>query len=75
MKDVILNTYKRERDSELAITAGHINEQMDNNPNFTDPPTELADLRELLPEYRSAVHEARTRSKVAVSKKKDLKKR
>jgi hypothetical protein len=74
MKDIILNTYKRERDSELAITAGHIDEQLENNPNFTDAPPELAEMKKLLPEYRAAVQEAKTRSKVAVSKKKDLKK-
>ena len=75
MKDIILNSYKRERDSQLATIAGHIEEQMTNNPNFTDAPPELAELKKILPEYSASLKDALTRNKVAVSRKKDLKKR
>jgi hypothetical protein len=73
MEPIILKTYKRDRDSELATSVTRIDEGMDNNPNFTDPPPELAEMRKLLPDYRVAVANAKGRDTVAVSIKKDLK--
>ena len=74
MKDVILTTYKRERDTELTSTVTHVVEEMTDNPDFPDAPKELEEMRVLLPNYQKAVADAKTRSKVSVSRKKDLKK-
>jgi len=38
MEDIILKTYKRQRDSELITDATRVHEGMDGNPYFTDPP-------------------------------------
>jgi hypothetical protein len=73
MEDIILNSYKRERDSELATTSIHIVEGMENNPYFPDPPAELAAVKKLLPGYQTAVANAKGRDKVMVSFKKDKK--
>lgn len=73
MKDIIVNSYKRERDSELGTVATRITEEMDNNPNFPDPPAELGEIKTLLPKYVVAVANAKSRETLAVSIKKDLK--
>lgn len=73
MVDIILKTYKRQRDSELTTDATRVQEGMDNNPNFPDPPPALAELNKLLPEYGIAVANAKGRDTVMVSIKKDLK--
>jgi hypothetical protein len=73
MEDIILKTYKRDRDSDLTTSATRVDEGMDNNPNFPDPPPALAELRKLLPEYGIAVANAKGRDTMMVSIKKDLK--
>jgi hypothetical protein len=73
MEAIILKSYKRDRDSELATSATRVDEAMDNNPNFPDPPPAKAELKKILPDYRSAVANAKNRNLVAVSLKKDLK--
>ena len=73
MEDIILKTYKRQRDSELTTDAIRVHEGMDGNPYFTDPPQALADLKKLLPEYPVVVANAKGRDTMAVSIKKDMK--
>jgi hypothetical protein len=73
MEIIILNSYKRERDSELATTSIHIVELMEANPYFPNPPAELAEIKKLLPGYQIAVANAKGRDKVMVSVKKDMK--
>jgi hypothetical protein len=73
MQDIILKTYKRDRDSNLTTSAIRVDEGMDNNPNFPDPPPALAEMRKLLPEYGIAVANAKGRDTLMVSIKKDLK--
>ena len=73
MEDIILKTYKRQRDSELTTDATRVHEGMDGNPYFPDPPPELAELKKLLPEYPVVVANARGRATLAVSIKKDMK--
>lgn len=73
MEPIILKTYKRERDSELSAVVAHIVDEMTDNQNFPDPPPTLDLIGKLLPIYGKAVADARTRDKVAISHKKDLK--
>ena len=73
MKSTILTTYKRERDSELSTITQRILQEMDNNPNFPNPPAALANIKKLLPEYQEAVASAIGRETVKVSVKKDKK--
>lgn len=73
MEDIILKTYKRDRDSDLTTSATRVDEGMDGNPYFPDPPAALADMRKLLPEYGIAVANAKGRDTMMVSIKKDLK--
>lgn len=73
MESIILKTYKRERDSELGILVTHIDKEMTDNQYFLDPPPALGLIRTLLPIYVGSVANAKTREKVAISRKKDLK--
>jgi hypothetical protein len=73
MEDIILKTYKRDRDSDLTTSATRVDEGMDSNPYFPDPPPALAELKKLLPEYGIAVANAKGRDTMKVSIKKDLK--
>jgi len=73
MERIIINAIKRERDSDLITTTDHILEEMENNPNFPNPPAELATIKRLLPEYQAAVANAKGRNTVMVSLKKDRK--
>jgi hypothetical protein len=73
MEDIILKTYKRDRDSDLTTSAIRVTEGMENNPNFPDPPPALAEMKKLLPEYSIAVANAKGRDTMMVSIKKDLK--
>lgn len=73
MVPTILKSYKRDNDSELGTSATRVTEGMDNNTNFLDPPPAYVALKTLLPEYRTAVANAKGRDSVAVSLKKDLK--
>jgi hypothetical protein len=73
MVPTILKTYKRDNDSELGTSATRIVDGIDNNPNLIDPPPAYVALKTLLPDYRTAVANAKGRDSVAVSLKKDLK--
>jgi len=74
MEQIIIQSIKRERDSELATAGYEVVDGMENNPYYPDPPQELAELKKLLPEYHIAVVDAKGRDKVKVSIKKDMKK-
>jgi len=74
MTPIILNSYKRERDSDLGTLVAHIVEEMENNPTFSDAPPELAAIKKLLPEYQTSVANAKKRNTVMISIKKDKKK-
>jgi hypothetical protein len=75
MKNIIVKSYKRDRDSDLGTFGTHIDEQMTDNPDFSDAPPALTELRTLNPDYGVSVANAKTREKVAVSIKKDKKAR
>lgn len=73
MVPTILKTYKRDNDDQLQTSITRVVEGWENNPNFLDPPPAYVALKTLLPEFRSAVANAKGRDSVAVSLKKDLK--
>lgn len=70
MEAIILKSYKRERDSDLATTSKRIVEKMENNSNFPNPPEALAKLKSLMPVYHDSVVNAKGRDKEMVAVKK-----
>jgi hypothetical protein len=75
MKNIILNSYKRQGDSEIITTGHRITAKMDNNPNFTDAPPELAEATQLLPELQDAVSNAKGRDIEVINLKNERKAR
>jgi hypothetical protein len=73
MKNTILRTYRRQRESDLATTAHRIVEKLENNTNFPNPPTVLAELKQILPEYLAALANAKGRDTEMISVKNDKK--
>ena len=72
-KFIILKKYKRERDSELITTVKRVIEKSRNNPKLPNPPEALEELEKLLPDYSSAVVNAKGREKETIAIKKKLK--
>jgi hypothetical protein len=73
MKNTILKTYKRQRESDLVTTGHRIVEKMENNTNFPNPPASLANLKKILPEYQAALIAAKGRDRELISIKNDKK--
>lgn len=73
MEAIILKSYKRDRDSEFATSMTRVVDGLTNNPDLLDPPPAYVSLKALLPDYRTAIANAKGRHSVAVSLKKDLK--
>lgn len=73
MSDIILSSYKAMRDSDTITQGYRIVEKMENNPNFPDAPTALADAKKVLPELQSAVSDAKGRDVEAVALKNNKK--
>ncbi|HEY1202514.1 MAG TPA: hypothetical protein VGE79_16100, partial [Niastella sp.] len=73
MESIILKTYKRDRDSEFATSMTRVVDGLTDNPDLIDPPPAYEALKTLLPDYRTAIANAKGRHSVAVSRKKDLK--
>ena len=71
MKQITAKFSKREEDLEL--TSGRVIEEMDNNPDFKDPPPELAELKKELPEFSTARLNAEGGDKKKVCIKNDKK--
>lgn len=61
------------RDSDTITQGYRIVEKMENNPNFPDAPTALADAKKVLPELQSAVSDAKGRDVEAVALKNNKK--
>jgi len=59
--------------SELDTTSQRVTEMMENNADFPNAPAALAELKKLLPEYRTAKANAQGRDKRMVSIKNDKK--
>lgn len=75
MKNIILNSYKRQGDSDVITTGYRVTEKMDNNPNFTDAPAELEEAKQLLPELQSSVSNAKGRDIEVINLKNERKAR
>jgi len=73
MKNTILKTYRRRRESDLVTTGYRIVEKMENNTNFPNPPASLAELKSTLPEYQAALVKAKGREQEMISVKNDKK--
>jgi hypothetical protein len=73
MEPIILKSYRRDNDNAFTTSCTRVVDGMDNNPSFPDPPPAYVDLKTLMPNYISAVANAKGRDSVAVSLKKDLK--
>jgi hypothetical protein len=58
---------------ELPVTVNRISEKIENNPVFPNPPQALADLKTLLPEFNTALSNAKGRDMAMVSIKNDKK--
>ena len=71
MKQITAKFLKREND--LPTTGQRVIEKMENNPNFSDPPPALAELKKILPEFSTDLVNARGRDKEMVSIKNDRK--
>jgi hypothetical protein len=71
MKPLIAKYNKRE--SELVRTSNRIIEEMTDNPDFTDPPAELAELKKEVPVFQEVHTNALSGDKKQVSIKNDKK--
>jgi hypothetical protein len=72
MGNKALTTRKKSSQGKLAITSGYVIYKLENNPAFPNPPNALAALKEILPEYQTALADAlsRDKQKVAIKDKK-----
>lgn len=75
MKNIILNIYKTQGDSETITTGHRIIGKMDNNANFTDLPPEYSEAKQLLPVLQTSVSNAKGRDIEAVNFKNETKAR
>lgn len=71
MKPITAKYSKRE--SDLELTSERVIEEMENNPDFQNPPPALAELKKELPEFRTARVNAQGGDKKLVSIKNDKK--
>lgn len=75
MKNIILNIYKHQGDSDTITSGYRITGKMENNPNFTDPPPEFDEAKQLLPVLQTSVSNAKGRDIEAVNFKNETKAR
>jgi len=73
MKNIIVNSHKRQGDSELITTGYRIVEKTENNPNFPDTPEALAKTKKLLPEFQSSVANSKGRDIEVINLKNERK--
>lgn len=64
--------YKKGEDA-LVLTGDNLNRQLDNNPDYPNPPAALGVLKQKLPEFQTARTNAQGRDKKMVSIKNDRK--
>lgn len=75
MKNIIDSSFKRQSDTEVIATGNRITGKMENNPDFTDAPPELAEVKQLLPELLNAVSNAKGRDIEDINEKNERKAR
>jgi hypothetical protein len=73
METIISSIYKNLGDNDLIATTFRVLNKMKNNPNFSDPPAELAETEKKLPEFITALGNAKGRDMEAVQLKNNLK--
>jgi len=73
MENVILNTHKHAGDKELITIGYRVVNKTGNNPNFPNPPEELAKAMELLPKFQTSVSDALGRDIEVVNLKNEQK--
>lgn len=73
MQDVIVSTYKNLGDSDTITFGYRVLNKTENNPNFPDAPAALGEVKKLLPEFQSALSNAKGRDMEAVALKNNLK--
>jgi hypothetical protein len=71
MKRIVAKYKKRE--SDLELTGQRVIDEMENNPDYSNPPEALAELKKELPEFRAARVNAQSGDKKLVSIKNDKK--
>jgi hypothetical protein len=71
MKRIVAKYKKRE--SDLELTGQRVIDEMENNPDYPNPPEALAELKKELPEFRAARVNAKSGDKKLVSIKNDKK--
>jgi hypothetical protein len=67
MKNKILLSYKKQNNSDFAITVSHVVTRLDNKELFPEPPEALAFLKNELPLFQTAHAEARDRDMIKVA--------
>lgn len=75
MKHIIDISFKRQGDSEVITTGYRVTNKMDNNPDFTDVPPELAETKQLLPKLQDLVSDSKGRDIEVINLKNDTKAR
>jgi hypothetical protein len=72
MTNTISVGYKKQNDSEFITSISRVVTKTDGNPNFQDPPEELAIVKKTLPEFGMAVTDAsgRDQMKIAIKNEK-----
>lgn len=70
--DRVSTKYKTRQD-EIAIISHRVILEMENNPDFPDPPPALAELKIVLPEFRQALADAMGGDKIMTAIKNDKK--
>jgi hypothetical protein len=73
MTHKIVTTFKKTSDAETTNIGLRVGNKMENNPNFPNPPQELAEMQKLLPELQTAIINASRRDKEKISIKNDKK--
>ena len=73
MKNYILKTYTRQRESDLITLGYRVIEKLENNANFPNLPDAFAKMKAILPEFQAALINAKGKEKEAISVKNDKK--
>jgi hypothetical protein len=68
-----ISTEYKKREDELVLTSHCVIDKLENNENYLNPPEALGKLKKVLPDFRMALANARTRDKEMVAIKNNIK--
>jgi len=68
-----VSTKFKTRQDDIALMSLRVIMEMENNPNFPDPPPALAELKKILPQFRQALVDAMGGDKIMTAIKNDKK--